>query len=215
MKTQNKNILLALKQVRFLLIIIRTQYDKIFRATTTKQLNGNNSNTAPAEDLKTSVTVLNEVTVHRGISSHLCNVDVFIHDRWITSVQGDGLLISTPTGSTGYSVAAGSSMVHPQVQSTVITPISPHSLSFRPVVVPSSVNIKIKVSENARSSVLVSFDGKDPVELCQGDVLNVTTSEYSVPCVCNSSPVDDWFNSIRDCLLWNCRLQQKKLNASK
>ena len=175
---------------------------------------------APSQTFKTSVQVktylvLNEVTAHRGLSGHLCNLDLLINDKWVTSVQGDGLVVSTATGSTGYSVAAGSSMVHPQVNSTIITPICPHSLSFRPVVVPSTVNVKVRVAENARSSALLSFDGKDTIELCKGDLLSIRTSGHPVPCVCKSSPMDDWFESISNCLLWNCRLQQKKMNHSK
>jgi len=177
------------------------------------------SSTDSSLDLDTcaskSYLVLNEVSVHRGISSHLCNVDLFLEDRWITSVQGDGLVISTPTGSTGYAVAAGASVVHPQVPSIMITPICPHSLSFRPVIVPAGANLKLKVSENARSSALLSFDGKGTVELEKGDVLLVRTSTHPTPCVCKSNPFDDWFDSLSECLLWNSRLQQKKLNTPK
>lgn len=158
-----------------------------------------------------SVLVLNEVAIHRGPSQYLCNVDLFLEGRKITSVQGDGLIISTPTGSTAYAVAAGASMVHPEVPSIMITPICPHSLSFRPIIVPSGVNLKIMPSESARSPVSVSFDGQQKVLLEQGDALTIRTSVHPVPCVCKSNPFDDWFNSLSECLHWNSRLIQKKL----
>lgn len=87
--------------------------------------------------------VLNEVVVDRGPSSFLSNIDLFIDGKYITTVQGDGLIVSTPTGITAYAVAAGASMVHPSVPAIMVTPICPHSLSFRPIVVPAGVDLKV------------------------------------------------------------------------
>lgn len=89
--------------------------------------------------------VLNEVVVDRGPSPYLSNLDLFIDDKHVTVVQGDGLLVSTPTGSTAYAVAAGASMIHPSVPAIMITPICPHSLSFRPIVVPAGVEVKVSI----------------------------------------------------------------------
>ncbi|XP_020362113.1 NAD kinase-like isoform X4 [Oncorhynchus kisutch] len=86
--------------------------------------------------------VLNEVVVDRGPFSYLSNVDLFLDGHLITTVQGDGVIVSTPTGSTAYAVAAGASMIHPNVPAIMITPICPHSLSFRPIVVPAGVELK-------------------------------------------------------------------------
>lgn len=87
--------------------------------------------------------VLNDVVVERNFYPFLSNVDLFINDNFITTLNGDGLIISSSTGSTAYSCSAGASILHPLVQGFVITPICPHSLSFRPVVVPSDVTIKV------------------------------------------------------------------------
>lgn len=89
--------------------------------------------------------VLNEVVVDRGPSPYLSNVDLFIDGKHVTVVQGDGLIVSTPTGSTAYAVAAGASMIHPSVPAIMITPICPHSLSFRPIVVPAGVELKVNL----------------------------------------------------------------------
>lgn len=87
--------------------------------------------------------VLNEVVLDRGLSPFLSNLDLYIEGKYITTVQGDGLIVSTPTGSTAYAVAAGASMVHPSVPAVMITPICPHSLSFRPIVVPGGIELKV------------------------------------------------------------------------
>lgn len=81
--------------------------------------------------------------IDRGPSSYLSNVDVYLDGHLITTVQGDGVIVSTPTGSTAYAAAAGASMIHPNVPAIMITPICPHSLSFRPIVVPAGVELKV------------------------------------------------------------------------
>lgn len=93
----------------------------------------------------TNLLVLNEVVVDRGPSPYLSNIDLFLDGKHITSVQGDGLIVSTPTGSTAYAVAAGASMIHPSVPAIMVTPICPHSLSFRPIVVPAGVELKVNI----------------------------------------------------------------------
>ncbi|KAK8752815.1 hypothetical protein OTU49_007746 [Cherax quadricarinatus] len=90
----------------------------------------------------TNLLVLNEVVIDRGPSPYLSNIDLYLDGKRITSVQGDGLIVSTPTGSTAYAVAAGASMIHPSVPAIMLTPICPHSLSFRPIVVPAGVELK-------------------------------------------------------------------------
>lgn len=77
--------------------------------------------------------------------------------------------MSTPTGSTAYAVAAGASMIHPSVPAIMVTPICPHSLSFRPIVVPAGVELKISVSPDSRNTSWVSFDGRSRQELLHGD----------------------------------------------
>lgn len=155
--------------------------------------------------------ILNEVVVDRAQSPYLCNVDLFIDGRLVTSVQGDGLIISTPTGSTAYAVSAGASMVHPSVPAIILCPICPHSLSFRPVIVPAGVEIKIMVSPNSRNSAWLSFDGRNRQELMQGDCLRITTAQYPVPSICARDQIDDWFGGLAECLHWNVRRQQKPL----
>ncbi|KAL4635856.1 NAD kinase-like isoform X2 [Arapaima gigas] len=155
--------------------------------------------------------VLNEVVVDRGPSSYLSNVDLYLDGRLITSVQGDGVIVSTPTGSTAYAAAAGASMIHPNVPAIMITPICPHSLSFRPIVVPAGVELMITLSPDARNTAWVSFDGRKRQEIQHGDSIKITTSCYPVPSICCHDLVYDWFESLAECLHWNVRKKQTQL----
>merc|ERR1712004_106975 len=157
----------------------------------------------------TNLLVLNEVVIDRGPSPYLSNIDLYLDGKLITSVQGDGLIVSTPTGSTAYAVAAGASMIHPSVPAVMVTPICPHSLSFRPIVVPAGVELKITVSPDSRNTAWVSFDGRKRQELIHGDSLHVTTSIYPVPSICSKDQISDWFASLAECLHWNVRKKQK------
>jgi len=107
-----------------------------------------------------AVFAMNEVTLHRGAAPHLCMIDVFIGGRFLTSAIADGMIISTPTGSTAYSLSSGGSIVHPLVSSLLITPICPRSLSFRPLVLPANSPVTLRLSEKNRAGeVEVSIDG--------------------------------------------------------
>ncbi|XP_018576407.1 NAD kinase isoform X4 [Anoplophora glabripennis] len=173
---------------------------------------GNAGDKSKLKKIPTNLLVLNEVVVDRGPSPYLSNIDLFLDGKHITSVQGDGLIVSTPTGSTAYAVAAGASMIHPSVPAIMVTPICPHSLSFRPIVVPAGVELKISVSPDSRNTSWVSFDGRNRQELLHGDSLRVTTSIYPVPSICAQDQISDWFDSLAECLHWNVRKRQKHLD---
>ncbi|XP_037075863.1 NAD kinase-like isoform X1 [Pollicipes pollicipes] len=161
-----------------------------------------------------NLLVLNEVVVDRGPSPYLSNIDLYLDGKKITSVQGDGLIVSTPTGSTAYAVAAGASMMHPSVPAIMVTPICPHSLSFRPIVVPAGVELKIAVCPDSRNTAWASFDGRSCSELRHGDSLRVTTSVFPVPSICASDQITDWFDSLDECLRWNDRKKQRQLDTA-
>jgi NAD+ kinase len=90
--------------------------------------------------------VLNEVVIDRGMKAQLCNLQCYADQNHVTVVQGDGLIVATPTGSTAYNLAAGGAMVHPAVPCFLFTPICPHSLASRPLVLPEHVTLRVKVS---------------------------------------------------------------------
>ncbi|TKX22488.1 putative NADH kinase pos5 [Elsinoe australis] len=106
------------------------------------------------------VYAMNEVLLHRGRTPHLSQIQIFLGGRFLTEAVADGMLISTPTGSTAYSLSAGGSIVHPLVSSLLLTPICPRSLSFRPLVLPANTPIVLRLSEKNRAEeVEVSVDG--------------------------------------------------------
>ena len=155
------------------------------------------------------VEVLNEVVVDRGASPYLTKIECWERDRLITKVQADGVMLATTTGSTAYSVAAGGSMVHPNVPAILFTPICPHSLSFRPVVLPDYAELKLRIAGDMRCSAWVCFDGRKRRELRRGDSVAVRMSPNPVPTVAAADSTNDWFDTLNRCFGWNERLEQK------
>ena len=153
--------------------------------------------------------VMNELVIDRGASPSLTNIEVFVQGRRITRVQADGLMLSTPTGSTAYSLAAGGSIVHPSVQAILMTPICPHTLSFRPVLLPDSAELRLSISPDVRADARASFDGRSTTELRPGDALVVRLSKHPIPTVNKIDQSGDWFTALQKCMQWNERLEQK------
>ncbi|KAJ7287354.1 NAD+ kinase [Mycena rebaudengoi] len=151
--------------------------------------------------------VLNDLVVDRGPSPYVSQLELFGDEHHMTTVQADGLTVSTPTGSTAYSLSAGGSLVHPEIPALLITPICPHTLSFRPMLLPDSMELRICVPFNSRSTAWASFDGRGRVELKQGDHIKVTASKYPFPTVCADNQSTDWFQAISRTLKWNEREQ--------
>nr|VDC71944.1 unnamed protein product [Brassica rapa] len=157
-----------------------------------------------------TMLVLNEVTIDRGISSYLTNLECYCDNSFVTCVQGDGLILSTTSGSTAYSLAAGGSMVHPQVPGILFTPICPHSLSFRPLILPDHVTVRVQVPFNSRGSAWVSFDGKGRKQLEAGDALVCSMAPWPVSTACQVESTHDFLRSIHEGLHWN----QRKIQSS-
>mmetsp|Transcript_20831 Transcript_20831/g.26563 ORF Transcript_20831/g.26563 Transcript_20831/m.26563 type:complete len:645 (+) Transcript_20831:118-2052(+) len=164
------------------------------------------------EEYSTEVfTCLNEVVVDRGPYQSMVQLNLYsgAKKEMITVVQGDGIIVATPTGSTAYSLAAGGSIIHPATPGMVVTPIAPHSLSFRPIVVADSTFLMLEVPDRARNSAFVSFDGQHQKELKHGDRVRIMVSEYPVSAYCEQGETADWFNSIKASFLWNERTLQR------
>lgn len=157
--------------------------------------------------------VLNEISFERSAGASLCQLEVSCNGEAITVFQGDGLVISTPTGSTAYSLSLGASLVHPGVGGILMTPNAAHCLSSRSVLLPPYVTVSVKVRANARSNAYALFDNADKVCLNPGDSVDVSTSQYPVPMYADFGTSDEWFRQIKDCLGWNQRLIQGSRNA--
>ena len=147
--------------------------------------------------------VLNELVIDRGPSSYISNLELYGDNELLTVVQADGCIFSTPTGSTAYSLSAGGSLVHPDIPAILLTPICPHTLSFRPMILADSLLLRVSIPRHSRASAYCSFDGKGRVELRPGDHVTIAASQYPFPTVVKTS--NDWFESVSRTLQWNTR----------
>jgi len=152
--------------------------------------------------------VLNELVIDRGPSSYISSLDLYANDSLLTRISADGIILSTPTGSTAYSLSAGGSLVYPDIPAMLLTPVCPHTLSFRPMVLNDTMELKVRIPSNGRGGAFVSFDGKGRVELGRGDEVVVKASRYPFPTVL-SQPME-WFDSISRTLRWNTRAAEQK-----
>lgn len=151
--------------------------------------------------------VLNELVVDRGPSPYVTNLELYGDGSLLTVAQADGLIIATPTGSTAYSLSAGGSLVHPGVSAISVTPICPHTLSFRPILLPDGMLLKVKVPGSSRATAWASFDGKARTELSKGFYVTISASPFPFPTVRSSKT--EYFDSVGTNLNWNAREQQK------
>jgi NAD+ kinase len=152
--------------------------------------------------------VLNELVIDRGPSPFVSNLELYGDDELLTVVQADGCIFSTPTGSTAYSLSAGGSLVHPDIPAILLTPICPHTLSFRPMVLSDTMALRVAVPRNSRATAYCAFDGKGRVELRQGDYVTITASQYPFPTVTRTDT--EWFDSVSRTLRWNVRAAAQK-----
>lgn len=143
--------------------------------------------------------VLNDVVVSKGTLSRLIKVEVYIDKIFVTSMRGDGLIVSTPTGSTAYSLSAGGPILHPSVEALTLTPISPHTLTNRPIVIPDRVKVEV-ILKTRDEGVTVTFDGQVGFSLRQDDVVEIEAAEKKIALI--RSPEKNYFETLRKKLKW-------------
>ncbi|TVY80056.1 NAD(+) kinase [Fusarium oxysporum f. sp. cubense] len=154
--------------------------------------------------------ILNEVVVDRGPNPTMSTTEIFGDDEHFTSVLADGICVSTPTGSTAYNLAAGGSLCHPENPVMLVTSICAHTLSFRPIILPDTIVLRVGVPYSARTASWASFDGRERVELKPGDYVTISASRYPFASVqAQGRRSEDWVNSISGKLGWNTRQKQK------
>lgn len=117
-------------------------------------------------------TVLNDVVINKGALARLAHIDTYVDGNYLTTYSADGLIIATPTGSTAYSLAAGGPVIHPEVPGIIMTPICPHTLTNRPLILPEDVSIKIKLEEGS-SDMMLTFDGQVGLDINGRDEIRV------------------------------------------
>ena len=149
-------------------------------------------------------TVLNDVVIGRSADSGIIDVSITLRDRLVTSCRADGVILATPTGSTGYNLAAGGPIVHPTVDALTVTPIAPHTLTNRPVVIPDREPVTLQPGlAGSHVDAFASFDGQLSVPLEDGDVVVVERSTRPLRMVRAESR--DYFAVLREKLKWGER----------
>ena len=149
-------------------------------------------------------TVLNDVVIGRAADSGIIDVSIALRDRLVTSCRADGVIVATPTGSTGYNLAAGGPIVHPTVDALIVTPIAPHTLTNRPVVIPDREPLTLRPKlAGSRCDAFASFDGQLSVALEDGDEVVVERSTRPLRLVRAESR--DYFAVLREKLKWGER----------
>jgi NAD+ kinase len=126
-----------------------------------------------------SYEALNDAVVNKSAIARLVNIDLFIDQVFVSNYRADGLIVATPTGSTGYSLAAGGPILMPSVDAFVISPVSPHSLTHRPVVVRDSAEVEVVVT-GAQEEIFLSIDGQVGMPLFDGDRVVCRKSQHKV-----------------------------------
>lgn len=141
---------------------------------------------------------LNEVAVNRNNSSSMIQVETRINDKYLTSYWSDGLIVATPTGSTGYSLSCGGPIIDPSAKSFLLTPIAPHNLSARPLVVPDSAKLTLKVS-GRENDFLLSLDSRTTT-INDNTEITITRAPFTIKLL--QLHDDSFIQTLRKKLLW-------------
>jgi NAD+ kinase len=144
---------------------------------------------------------LNDIVVTRGALSRMIEIDARVGDHLVCHVKADGLIVATATGSTAYNLSAGGPIVHPSIDAVVLTPIAPHTLTYRPIVLPADSEITLQPDiEPGLSDIVVTFDGQFGVPLTQGDRVVVDRASRELRLLRTSSR--SHFDMLREKLKW-------------
>ena len=142
---------------------------------------------------------LNDTVVSKGTQARMIKLEIFINGQFVTSLRGDGLIIATPTGSTAYSLSAGGPIINPSVDALILTPICPHTLTNRPIVIPASAKIET-ILKSKDEGTMVTFDGQVGFTLRHDDVVEIGASEHKI--ILARAPEKNYYEILRTKLKW-------------
>ena len=146
-------------------------------------------------------TCLNDVVVHKWRIARLVELDVYVDGVFVNRQRSDGLIVSTPTGSTGYALSGGGPILHPALNAIVLVPICPHTLSSRPIVVDAASHIEITLSEREHTSAQLTCDGQTAMDLEAGDKVEVRRKARPIRLI--HPPGHDYYAMLRTKLHWS------------
>lgn len=146
--------------------------------------------------------VLNDVVINKGALARITEMETYVNNSYVTTYKADGLIISTPTGSTAYSLSAGGPILYPTLNSIVLTPICPHTLTNRPIVIPDVFTIEV-ILRSASEDIFLTLDGQVGFSLKNNDAIEIKKADFKtrllIPCE------RDYFNILRTKLKWGER----------
>ena len=153
-------------------------------------------------------TALNDVVLHKGQSARMLGFDLSIDGQFVYSSRSDGLIVSTPTGSTAYALSAGGPIMHPKVDALVLVPMFPHTLNARPIVVPANCIVSVTVTEKHQALPQVSCDGQTHISLLLGDQIVIRQSEEELTLL--HPPGYSYYDVCRSKLQWGGRIESQQ-----
>lgn len=144
-------------------------------------------------------TVLNDIVVHKGSLAKLIKMEIIVDGQFVTGLRGDGVIVASATGSTAYTLSAGGPIVHPSVDAMILTPVSTHTLTNRPIVIPASVEVRL-VLKSKEAGPVVTFDGQEVFPLQTGDQVCIKASDTGLKLI--RSPHRNYYQVLREKLKW-------------
>lgn len=154
------------------------------------------------DEVISNFLALNDVVLNKGAIARILDFDVLVDGKFISTYKSDGLIVSTPTGSTAYSLAAGGPVVAPSVEAFIVTPICAHTLTNRPIVLPDSVTIEVAV-KSQREAAYLTVDGQVGIACRSDDTVRLKKASSTVELV--QPPVKNYFEILRQKLKWGER----------
>ncbi len=154
-------------------------------------------------DVLTHSIALNDAVITKTARSRMIDLSVYVADEFVTRVRADGLIIATPTGSTAYNLSAGGPIVQPNVDAMIITPIAPHTLTNRPIVIPGNSTVRVQPTMDARDEIVFTLDGQSAFPVHPGDEISV--SRAAKPLRLIHPTTRSYFEVLRTKLKWGER----------
>lgn len=154
---------------------------------------------------QTSFKALNDIVITKGVLARIISLKVLIDTEYLTTYQGDGMIVATPTGSTAYSLSAGGPIVIPDMKAIILTPICPHTLGVRPMVIPHLSKITIIIESDAQG-IMLTIDGQQGVNLNLHDEVEITYAEKPIKLI--KPKKRSFYEVLRTKLKWGGKLKE-------
>ncbi|MFH1984211.1 MAG: NAD(+)/NADH kinase [Pseudomonadota bacterium] len=144
--------------------------------------------------------VLNDVVINKGALARLADIETHVDNHYLTTFRADGLIIATPTGSTAYSLAAGGPVIHPGVAAIVMTPICPFTLTNRPLIIPDTACIEMRLAKPT-ADIMLTMDGQAGCDITGGDIVRICKDNHSVRMI--TLPDHNYYDILKAKLHWS------------